>query len=367
MAKLSKGQKIGIIVGAVVLIAIIVAVVISMMGKGNSGDSLVERGVPVDYQEEGYLTLGEYKGIEVSVEVSDEDVESEIEDILEDAENYEQIDGVAREEDYVNIDGIAYIDGELSEDWKIEDDFVTVGAEDYFVEFDQALDGMQTGTMKELEVQIPDDFGDEDVDGKTIRFELTLNYICGDEIEQELNDSYVSYYTEGECNSVEDFPAYIKEYLYQDNIDCSADDVWSEVIDKVSMKKYHSGEVANATAENRKSYENFAQMSGYSLEELLESFGMTEDDIEEVGKDMALERMVAKTIAAKENLVLDDSTYQQLIIDYMEYEDGQGDNLTLPELEQDFEESYAESPKDSMLVEYVKQYLLSNATVIGVK
>lgn len=51
-------------------------------------------------------------------------------------------------------------------------------------------------------------------------------------------------------------------------------------------------------------------MSGYTVDELLSSFGMTEDDVAEIAKESAVEKMVAKTIAAKENLTLDDETYK---------------------------------------------------------
>ena len=63
-------------------------------------------------------------------------------------------------------------------------------------------------------------------------------------------------------------------------------------------------------------------MSGYSSrEEFLSEFDMTEEDVEDVAKEMALDKMVAKTIAAKEGLVMDDAAYKEKLIEYMEYED----------------------------------------------
>ena len=47
-----------------------------------------------------------------------------------------------------------------------------------------------------------------------------------------------------------------------------------------------------------------------TLDELLESFGMDEDGVSEIAEDSVIDVMIAKSIMAKENLTMDDTTYK---------------------------------------------------------
>ena len=77
--------------------------------------------------------------------------------------------------------------------------------------------------------------------------------------------------------------------------------------------------------------------------------------------------MVAKTIAAKENLTLDDETYKNMLLESLEYEDGEEQGKTLEDMENDYLSMYEMNPKDGMLEEYVMQYILSFATIEGMQ
>ena len=103
-------------------------------------------------------------------------------------------------------------------------------------------------------------------------------------IEQEITDEFVTDYSDGECTSAASFNDYVRQELYNENVDNLSDDVWYKVTENVEVKKYHRGELKNAEEETVKSYESFAEMSGYTVDELLSSFGMTEDDVAEIAK-----------------------------------------------------------------------------------
>lgn len=367
--KVSKKSNKKPIIFAVSAVAAVLVIIILcfVIGRENEKANAVEYGVPVDYEAKGYIKLGKYKNIPYSVEVTDEDVAEEIEFILDDAETYEKLTGTAKEGDMVNINYTCTIDGNIIDDYTSEGEYTTLGDEDYFAEFDEEIPGMNTGETKNITIEVPEDYGDEIIDGKTAQFAITLNYICGDEIEQQLTDEFVSDYSEGECESVADFNDYVRETLYNDNVDSLADNIWEEVLEDTKVKKYHKGELKNAMDETEKSYANFAELSDYTTEELLESFGMTEDDIEDIGKDAALEKMAAKTIAVKENITLSDEEYKNLLIYYMEYENGEEQSKTLEEMEADYEDGFGENPKDAMLRENVKNHVKEWADITGLK
>ncbi len=358
------GKKEIIITSAVAVVAaIIVFVIVAVVSRGSQS---VDPGVAFDYEKAKYIKLGEYKGVTIDVSVSDEDVQEEIDYILEDSDSYERLSGPAKEADYVNIDMICKMpDGSSNEDWNTEDEFITLGDEDYFPEFDTEIVGMSMGETKDIVVNVPEGYTGDVLDGQTVTFTVTLNYVCGAAIQPEINDEFVTEYSEGECTSAAEFKDYLKQSLYNDNVEAISENVWYEVVENTEINKYHKGELDAAIEETNKSYESFAEFSGMTKEELLAQFGMTEDDIKDVAKDTAAEKMIAKTIAAKEGLVLDDETYKKLLIEYMEYEDGEEEKLTFEQIEEEFLSNYDVNPRDGMFLEFIKEYIASTAVVNG--
>ena len=350
----------------VVVIGICAGLAIWMNGNYRGGKD-VTVAAAYDYEDGGYLTLGDYNGLEINVGVTDDDVDAEIESILETEETYEQKLGKPVSGDIVNIDYTAFADGQAIEDYSDKDDIVTVGDEDYYAEFDSALLEMTTGEIKNVDISFPADYDDEIVAGKTVNFELKLNYICGNVIPTQLTDEFVTKYSEGECTSVAGFNEYIKNTLYQDNVDCIEDTVWQTAVENVNVDKYHRGEVNTAFEEEKNNYKNRSELIGTTYEGILEEFDMTEDDVEEIAEEVALERMTAKTIAAKENLVMDDETYKNLLTEYMQDDDTDLTSMTFEEIEESYRETYSGEPREGMFVEFIKKYVSNNANVTGMR
>ena len=103
-------------------------------------------------------------------------------------------------------------------------------------------------------------------------------------------------------------------------------------------------------------YKNFAELSGTTVEELLESFGMGEDGISEVAQETVADHMIAKTIAAREGITLDDAYYMQTLRELLGYEEGD-DEKPLEELEKEYKKDQGSRPKDDVLVERVREYV----------
>lgn len=352
-------------VAALVVIAAVIVTVIFVNKNRNIKDITI--GAAYDYEDAGFLKLGDYKGINVSVAVSDEDVEEGVNDALDSVETYVHKEGTPVQGDSVNVDYTATLDGNDLEDYASSDEILEVGSEDNFTEFNNELVTMTTGETKSVEVKVPDDYGDDEIDGKTVVFNITLNYICGDEIDAELTDEFANEYSEGECTSAADFKEYMRKSLYEEKVDSIADDAWESVVENTEVEKVAKGELDNAVKETMDNYKSFAELSGCSVEELLESFGMTEDDAKEVGEDTAKDRMIAKTIAAKENITMDDATYQSLLISNLVDDTDGTDNMSVAELEDAYTSQYAENPKEAMFLECVKKFVADNAVVEGLE
>lgn len=357
-----------IIIAAVAALVVIAAVIVTVIFVNKNRDIKdITIGAAYDYEDAGFLKLGDYKGINVSVAVSDEDVEEGVNDALDSVETYVHKEGTPVQGDSVNVDYTATLDGNDLEDYASSDEILEVGSEDNFTEFNNELVTMTTGETKSVEVKVPDDYGDDEIDGKTVVFNITLNYICGDEIDAELTDEFANEYSEGECTSAADFKEYMRKSLYEEKVDSIADDAWESVVDNTEVEKVAKGELDNAVKETMDNYKSFAELSGCSVDELLESFGMTEDDAKEVGEDTAKDRMIAKTIAAKENITMDDATYQSLLISNLVDDTDGTDNMSVAELEDAYTSQYAENPKEAMFLECVKKFVADNAVVEGLE
>ena len=51
----------------------------------------------------------------------------------------------------------------------------------------------------------------------------------------------------------------------------------------------------------------------------------------------------------------------------MEYEDEADKNKSLEEIEKEYEETYSETPKDGIFLEFVKSYVAEQANITGLK
>ncbi len=125
------------------------------------------------------ITLGEWRGLEVSEpsnEVSDEDVEKVIENIRNRASSFTPIeDREAREGDWVSVD--IESSGEGVESRKSEDYDFELGENAPLPEIVEALVGKKPGDTAEFEKVWGEDAPNEEVAGKTVRYDLVLKAI----------------------------------------------------------------------------------------------------------------------------------------------------------------------------------------------
>ena len=71
-----KEKIIGLIALGCVGVIVVAVVLWKVLGAGSEQIN-IQYGVPVDYEKEGFVTLGDYKNISISVGVSEEDVQEE--------------------------------------------------------------------------------------------------------------------------------------------------------------------------------------------------------------------------------------------------------------------------------------------------
>ncbi|NLB42555.1 MAG: hypothetical protein GX815_09920 [Clostridiales bacterium] len=148
----------------------------------NYSDSIDENGFWEDVTALDHVELSEYIGIQVPSEihtVPDEYVQMEIDAIL--AEYKQQItDRAVVDGDTINMDFVGSIDGVEFNGGNTNGagEEVTIGVTEYIDDFLEQIIGHTPGESFDIEVTFPEDYGEENLNGKDAIFAVTLNYIA---------------------------------------------------------------------------------------------------------------------------------------------------------------------------------------------
>ena len=110
------------------------------------------------------VTLGEYKGVEVEktvVEVTDEEVDADINAMREQNARIEVKEGEIVDGDIAVIDFEGFVDGVAFEGGKGENYSLTIGSHTFIDTFEEQLVGLKAGDSKDVVVTFPEQYGKE--------------------------------------------------------------------------------------------------------------------------------------------------------------------------------------------------------------
>lgn len=304
----------------------------------------------------------DYNKLEISIAVSKEDIDAEIDSIIEQNVVYEQKSGNVADGDMIYANIVGYIDGKRVDDACTED-FVIIGSGDWLEGFEDALIGIKTGTTAEFTISVPNgSFGDKDIDGHDILYNVKVEYICGDSIVPEYNDEFVQ--SISNYDTTEEYTAYIKEKLLEENNTDRADYAWTDVMDICKVKTYPEDMLEKAKDTVLQGYYDMAELYGCSDEEIFLEFGYTSKeefmngDLEELAKDTVKEQLLARAIASKENISYTQEEYDEVVEDeYYYYEDEYSSK-------EEYEKDNREELEDLALMNVVKKWMADNLNYV---
>ena len=264
-----------------------------------------------------YVTIGEYKGLtlnRISQEVTDDDVQAEIDYDLED-KGEEIKDGTVESGDTVTINFTGTIDGKEFDGGSAEDYQLTVGEGSMIDGFEDGIIGMKDGETKELDLTFPEDYYDDSVAGKAVVFKITLQKFTR---KAELTDEWVAANTD--YKTVDEYKNSVREQLEKD-ADTSADidlydSAWTEVLSASEIKKYPEADVNTAIEEYKAQTEQYVQEAGIEMSDFLEAQGISEDEYDDECKTYAESKveqnLIVQGIMTEEGLTIEDSELDEL-------------------------------------------------------
>lgn len=279
---------------------------------------------PYDYDLTPYVTLGKYKGVEISkydaVEVTDDEVQNEIDYTLYMNSSDEQIyEGTVAEGDTVNINYVGRIDGELFDGGSFDGYNLIIGSGSLIPGFETGLIGKNIGETVTLNLTFPEDYNDAELIGKDVVFEATLNYIVLYS-EPEFTDEFVKEITDSQYNTTAEYEQYIRdlifEYKQSQTDEQKKTEIWENIMNGVTFIKLPQVEIDKYKNNEIAAVEEAAAASGMTVDDyLVTNFEMTyESFLDEVAiyaEDIVKEDLIFYSIVKAENLSVSDAEYKE--------------------------------------------------------
>ena len=166
-----------------------------------------------DFEVYPEFELGQYTGVEVPYtdpEVSDEDINTRIEEIRDGKATYANIDPRPIESGDYAVVALESLEG-TDEPIKSDEVQVQIGGAETLTGFTENLTGASPGDVKEIEVTYPEDYGSPKLAGKTVKFQVTVNGIRRKEL-PELNDEFAQ--DLGDFRTVDELREAVKKSIF---------------------------------------------------------------------------------------------------------------------------------------------------------
>ena len=127
------------------------------------------------------VELAEFGTIAVErpvAEVSDADVDAEIEKLAESARTFSPKDGKAENGDQLTISYVGKVDGETFPGGTDDNAMIRLGSSQFIPGFAEQLEGVTAGEEKTITVTFPEDYGARHLAGKDATFDITVKEVA---------------------------------------------------------------------------------------------------------------------------------------------------------------------------------------------
>ena len=348
------------------------AVVSSAAESETTGISLSGVEVPADYVPpttltdltgnlnlDKLVTLGEYKGLKLTkeiTEVRDEDIDDAVADALENT--YVEVDRPAENGDTVNIDYVGTMEGEEFEGGSDTGFDLQLGSHSFIDGFEDGLVGAKKGDVVTLDLTFPKNYTEE-LSGKAVQFKVTVNKV--QTTSKEIAEEGVKANTEFE--SVEDYRRDIRVKLETQNNTDAEDtmegEAWKMVLENSEVNEYPEEVVQYGRYYYDQLLKSYCQQSGITLEQYMEAKNMTADDYKEMqtayAQSMAGQLLIMAAIEKAEGISAEDQQYQESLKELIEASGVDEDTFF----------SYYErfSVEQSLMLERINKIIVDNAVV----
>ncbi len=195
------------------------------------------------------VNIADYKGLKItpkSTEVTEEDVDDKIKELLDRHSRMVTIDRPAENDDIVVMDFEGFVDGVPFEGGKAENYSLTLGTKMFIPGFEDQLVGHVAGDDVDVNVTFPEEYHAQALAGQPALFKVHIHEVKGKEF-PEFDDEFVKDISE--FNTVEEFRGDLKSKLETVKKDEVAEDIDSQLM--VQINDLLEGEIPEAMYERQ--------------------------------------------------------------------------------------------------------------------
>lgn len=265
------------------------------------------------------VEVKQYEGLEVekiATEVTEEDVQADLERIQKSQARLEAVEGRKSEEgDTVVIDFDGSIDGKHFDGGKAENFELKLGSGQFIPGFEDQLIGKDAGEAVDVKVTFPENYNAKDLAGKDALFETKIHEIKV-EVLPEIDDDLASDVSEFE--TLAELKEDVKKNLQKNADDRDDAAMKNQLLDKLCEE--NEIDVPGVMVEDeidRMVQEMNQQLAyqGLSLDQYMQILGQTMKDIREGAREDAKKRVamriLIKAVALKEGIEATESELEE--------------------------------------------------------
>lgn len=268
---------------------------VEQIGRGKELKFTVEVFVRPDVELGDYKSLGIVKTVD---EVTDDDVNAEIERARDRSARWVEIsDRPAKLDDQVNIDYAGFDGDEQFDGGTAQNHELILGSGSFIPGFEEQLVGHGVGEDVEVNVTFPEQYHAENLAGKPVVFKVKINGIREKEV-PALDDDFVTEVSET-ANNVAEYKAEIRANL-EKAADQRAETAFeNEVIETVCENA--KVDIPDAMIEDQidsmlRDMEMRMMYQGMKLDDYFKYTGQTREQVREMYKDSARERVLSQLV-----------------------------------------------------------------------
>lgn len=306
-----------------------------------------------------YVTLGQYKGIEITLDntdVTDEEIETRITKILNENLDYNEVSRASMEGDKLKVNISGKVDGKTNDGFTSTDYELVLNSSVHIMQgFVENLYDLEAGQEKEFTVTVPENFANQELVGKDVEFTVNVSSVKEPKT-PELTDDFGAKIAGKE--SVDEFKTYVKETLEKEKAEKLENskkvNALQGAIDNATIIKYPDGAVEEQVAEIQEKYQVYASMQNITVDEYIQkSYG---DTVQAYAEDLVKQELVLSAIQKQEKISISNSEYKEKLPAFAE-------KYSIMS-EEAFEQNFGkETIKKAMLYDKTMDFLVENAVI----
>lgn len=311
-------------------IALIMAAVM-LMAAGCSSKDLASKKIETEN-----ITISQYDGVEIEkvdkpAEITEKDIDGQMDAIIQQNASFEDVkDRSVEMGDFVTIDFTGKMDGKEFDGGSATDYQVEVGAGMMIEGFEESLVGHDVKDSYTWKGKFPEDYGNEEFNGKDVAFDITVKAIQTQNL-PEINDKFVQSISDT-SKTVEEYRDEVKKDMQEmadEQYESTVINVaWNTVLENAEVKKYPEGRIDEFTEKLIQNYKDQAKVYELEYEEFLEQYmNSTVEEFEkqaaESAEFLAKQELVVDAIAEAEEIKVSDKEFDehcQSIVDQYGYQ-----------------------------------------------